>query len=367
MSDKLLRTENLIAGYGKHMIIQGINFSVNSGEIVTLIGANGAGKSTLLKTIANQLAPLAGTVYLHEKAGISERELARIMSVVLTVRIDPELMTCEDVVSSGRYPYTGRLGILSEHDRQKVAEAMEMTHVTELCDNAFSQLSDGQRQRVMLARAVCQEPEILVLDEPTSFLDMKHKLELLMLIRRLAKEKQIGIILSLHELDLAERVSDRILCIRNGKIDRAGTPEEIFQDDYIKELYQISCGSYHPATGAELEAVKGKPEVFIIGGGGTGIPVYRKLQRQGISFACGVLHENDIEYPIASALASEVIAEKAFEPVSEIQFQKAVAVLRNCRSVICTCTAFGTMNQKNYELLKLAEAFGKLMNEIQVS
>ena len=361
MNDKLLRTENLIVGYGKHIVIQGMDFSVNSGEIVTLIGANGAGKSTLLKTIASQLAPLAGTVYLHDKAHISERELAKIMSVVLTVRIDPELMTGEDVVSSGRYPYTGRLGILSERDRQKIAEAMEMTHVTELCDNAFSQLSDGQRQRIMLARAVCQEPEILVLDEPTSFLDMKHKLELLMLIRRLAKEKHIGVVVSLHELELAERVSDRILCIRNGKIDRIGTPEEIFKDDYVKELYQISSGSYHPVTGAELESVKGNPEIFFIGGGGMGIPVYRKLQRQGIPFACGVLHENDIEYPIASSLSSEVIAEKAFEPVSEIQFQKAAAVLGSCRSVICACTAFGSMNQKNFALLKLAEASGKQM------
>ncbi len=365
MSDKLLRTENLIVGYGKHIIVQGLDFSVNPGEIVTLIGANGAGKSTLLKTVSAQLAPLAGTVYLHDKANLSERELAKIMSVVLTVRIDPELMTCEDVVSSGRYPYTGQLGILSGHDRQKVAEAMEMTHVTELRDRAFSQLSDGQRQRVMLARAVCQEPELLVLDEPTSFLDMKHKLELLMLIRRLAKKKQIGVMVSLHELELAERVSDRILCIRNGRIDRTGTPEEIFKDDYIRELYQISCGSYHPVTGAELEPIKGKPEIFIIGGGGTGIPVYRNLQRKGIPFACGVLHENDVEYPVASALASEVMAEKAFEPVSEMQFQKAAAVLRNCRSVICACTAFGTMNQKNFELLKLAEASGQLITEKQ--
>ena len=322
MNDKLLRTENLIVGYGKHIVVQGMDFSVNSGEIVTLIGANGAGKSTLLKTISAQLAPLAGIVYIHEKTGISERELAKIMSVVLTVRIEPELMTCEDVVSSGRYPYTGRLGILSEHDRQKVAEAMEMTHVGELRDKAFSQLSDGQRQRVMLARAVCQEPEILVLDEPTSFLDMKHKLELLMLIRRLAKEKHIGVIVSLHELELAERVSDRILCIRNGKIDRTGTPEEIFKDDYIRKLYQISSGSYHPVTGAELESVKAKPEIFVIGGGVQGIPVYRRLQRQGIPFACGVLHENDIEYPIALSLASEVIAEKPLSLFQKYSFRK---------------------------------------------
>ena len=363
MNDILLQTENLTVGYGKHIVVQGMELCIHSGEIVTLIGANGAGKSTVLKTIALKLAPLAGTVYFHDKAHIPERELAKILSVVLTARIDPELMTCEDVVSSGRYPYTGRLGILSAHDRQKVAEVMEMTSVMELRDRPFSQISDGQRQRVMLARAICQEPEILLLDEPTSFLDMKHKLELLMLIRRLAREHQTGILLSLHELDLAERISDRLLCIRNGKIDRTGTPDEIFKEDYIQELYQISCGSYHPITGAELETVRNKPKIFVIGGGGAGISVYRHLQRKGIPFACGVLHENDIEYPSASALASEVISEKAFEPVSEIQFQKAVSVLRNCKHVICACRYFGTMNEKNRHLLKIAEASGRLIPE----
>ena len=358
MNEYLLQTENFTVGYGKHIVVQGMNFTVNSGEIVTLIGANGSGKSTILKTITSQLKPIAGTVYLDGKSSVSERELAKLLSVVLTIRIEPELMTCEDVVSSGRYPYTGTLGILSELDRQKVSEAMEMTHVTEFRNKAFSQISDGQRQRVMLARAICQEPKILILDEPTSFLDMKHKLELLMLIHKLAKENQIGVLVSLHELDLAERISDRLLCIRNGKIDRTGTPEEIFKDNYIKELYQITCGTYHPVTGAELPSVQAKPEIFVIGGGGAGIPVYRKLQRQGIPFASGILHENDIEYPIALSLASQIITEKAFEPISELQFQKAVSILQSCQQVICACTDFGTMNSKNFQLMKLAKESG---------
>ena len=353
----LMNANELSVGYGKTVIVEGFGITVNAGEIVTLIGANGEGKSTVLKTIAKQLSPICGTVCYHGKSKINERELSKILAVSLTNRIDPELMTCEDVVNSGRFPYTGRLGILSEKDKQKVTEAMELTHSAELRDRPFSDISDGQRQRVMLARAVCQEPEILLLDEPTSFLDMKHKLELLNLIRKLAHDRNIGIIMSLHELELAERISDRLICIKDRKTDRIGTPEEIFNESYIRELYRIECGHYDPVTGAELPAVE---EIFVIGGGGKGIPVYRLLQRKGIPFAAGVIHENDIEYTIASSLAAEIIAEKAFEPVSDEKKADAVRVIDECEKVICVCDKFGTMNEENRKLMEYAKEKGKL-------
>lgn len=157
----------------------------------------------------------------------------------MTGRIEPELMTCGEVVESGRYPYTGRLGILSEKDRSKAAEAMELIRVSELYDVDFTCISDGQRQRVMLARAICQEPEVLILDEPTSFLDIRHKLELLSLLKKLVIEKGLAVVMSLHELELAEKISDTILCIKDGRVDRTGTPGEIFSGDYINNLYGI--------------------------------------------------------------------------------------------------------------------------------
>ncbi len=363
MKEILLHTDQLAVGYRKKALISDITFSVRAGEILTLIGPNGAGKSTILKSITQQIEPIAGTFFIKNTSvrQLSERELAQTMSILMTQRIEPERMQCIDVVASGRYPYTGRFGILSDTDHQKVREAMQLVHITDLANRDFNQISDGQRQRVMLAKAICQEPDVLILDEPTSFLDIRHKLELLNLLKRLVREKQLAVIVSLHELDLAQKVSDFIMCVNGDHIDRYGTPDEIFTDSYIEKLYGVTSGSYHALYGSlELEPPKGTPQVFVIGGGGTATPVYRQLQRKGVAFATGVLSENDLDYPVAKALAVEVISEKAFEPISNTAFQKAAAIMQSCEKVICCVKRFGTMNDKNRNLMEIAKNIGKL-------
>lgn len=214
MKDFYFYTKGLTVGYQGIPLIKDIEIQLKRGEILTLIGPNGAGKTTILKSIMKQLEPVGGTVFLDENeiGAMAGKELAQKMSVVLTSRVNTELMTCEDVVETGRYPYTGRFGILSEEDHRIVAESMELVHVSELRDRDFTKISDGQKQRVMLARAICQEPEIILLDEPTSFLDIKYKLEFLSVLQNLARTRTLSVIMSLHELDLAERISDKILC-----------------------------------------------------------------------------------------------------------------------------------------------------------
>ena len=353
----------MTVGYRGVPLIRDISIRVRKGEILTLIGPNGAGKSTILKSIIRQLALLGGTVYLDGRSmrDISEREVARSMSVLMTERIRPELMTCGDVVATGRYPYTGRMGILSAEDRKKVREAMELVHAHELYDRDFAQISDGQRQRVLLARAICQEPEVIVLDEPTSFLDIRYKLELLSILKQLVRERQLAVVLSLHEIDLAQKVSDFVLCIRGNSVDRFGTPEEIFSGEYITELYEISAGSYDPVFGvSELQAVDGPPQVFVIGGGGSGVPVYRRLQRQGVPFAAGILHENDLDHPVAAALASRLISERPYQPIGQAAFQEALAVMERCGHALCCVSAFGPLNEKNRLLAEAAQARGIL-------
>ena len=187
MENFYFETKGLVVGYQGVPLIKNIELSLKRGEILTLIGPNGAGKTTILKSIIRQLPKVGGAVVLFGRnmEELTGKELSTRMSVVLTERVRPEMMTCGDVVATGRYPYTGKFGVLSEKDRQVVRESMELVHISGLEDQDFAKTSDGQKQRVMLARAICQEPEIIVLDEPTSFLDIRYKLEFLSIIQNM--------------------------------------------------------------------------------------------------------------------------------------------------------------------------------------
>lgn len=359
-------TEEMTVGYDGKPLIRDIRIELERGEILTLIGPNGAGKSTILKSITRQLKLLGGCVYLdgQQMRQMTGREIARRLAVVLTERIRSELMTCEDVVATGRYPYTGNLGLLGAEDRAKVRAALQTVHAAGLSQRDFNAVSDGQRQRILLARAICQEPELIVLDEPTSFLDVRHKLEFLEILKQMVRERHVAVIMSLHELDLAQKISDQLLCVKGEYIERHGTPEEIFTSDYICGLYDMEAGSYNAAFGCvELPPAKGAPEVFVIAGGGSGIPVYRRLQREGIPFATGVLQENDIDCLAACDLAAEVVKERAFEPVGEEAYALALSKMRQCRRVLCPLQTFGAMNRRNEELRQEAGKAGILVSD----
>lgn len=246
----MIETSNLSVGYGKNIIISGIDVKVQKGTIVTVIGPNGSGKSTILKTITKQLEKLGGTICVCGKdlAEMKENEAAAKISMVMTERIHPENMTCRDVIATGRYPYTGRLGILSEDDWKFVEEAVQMVHCEDVLDSDFNKISDGQRQRVMLARAICQDTDVIILDEPTSFLDLFYKLDLMKIIRRLADEKHKAVFMSLHELELVKAVSDKVICVDGKKVVKYGDVEDIFCGDFISELYGIQKEEFNSET-----------------------------------------------------------------------------------------------------------------------
>lgn len=360
------KTEQMSVGYQGEPLIRDIEIGLKQGEILTLIGPNGAGKSTILKSIARQLKLIGGVAYLdnREITRMSGTELSKRMAVVFTEKLKTELMTCEDVVATGRYPYTGRFGILSKDDEVVVEEAMELVHVTGIRNQDFTKISDGQRQRIMLARAICQEPEIVILDEPTSFLDVKYKLEFLSVLQELRSKKGLTVIMSLHELELAERISDRILCVKGEYVERFGAPEEIFRPGYIRTLFDIETGTFDEENGImELEAAKGEAEVFVIAGGGTGRAVYRKLQRQKKAFMTGILFENDLDYPVARALAADVVKAKSFEPMGEELFKEAKEKIDRCKRVICCKDKFGSLEWANKALLEYAGTKGKLVEK----
>lgn len=365
--DEQLTMRDLTVGYDRIPLIKNINLGVRPGEILTLIGPNGSGKSTILKTITKQLKTIGGSVFLGKESmrELTDSEISRHLSMVMTERIHTELLSGRDVVATGRYPYTGRLGILSQQDWKKVDEAIALVHAGEVQQQDFRRISDGQRQRLMLARAICQDTQVLILDEPTSYLDMGFKLDILTTIRMLARKKNLAVIMSLHELDLAQKISDTIACVKGDRIDRVGTPEEIFSGNYVQQLYGVKPQQFEPQTGQVfMEIPEGIPEVFVIGGGGTGLAVYNRLQRQNIPFAAGILQENDVEYAAASALAACVFSEKAFFPVSEETFLRAKQMLGSCKTCICALTEFGPYNEKNRQLFEYAKKLGKVCAEI---
>lgn len=365
MEEIYFQMKKMTVGYQNMPIIRDIEIAVKRGEIFTLIGPNGAGKTTMIKSIVGQLKLLAGTIYLNRESmeELSRGELAKKMAVVLTDPIKTELFTCEEMVATGRYPYTGRFGILTKKDWQFVKEAMECVYVTELKDRDFREISDGQKQRVMLARAICQKPEILILDEPTSYLDIRYKLDFMSALQQMARKENITVILSLHELDLAERISDRIMCVRGEYVDRIGTPEEIFQKGYIHGLYGIQKGSFDEEQGRlELPRITGIPKIFVLAGGGNGASVYRTLQRKGIPFATGILQENDIDYPVARALAQKVISQKSFTRIREETYLMAKQEIDKCEKVYCAIWEFGELNRENNKLMEYAKKVGKLVD-----
>ena len=358
-------TEGFTVGYHGKPLIQNICLQIKRGEILTLIGPNGAGKTTILRSIIRQLKPLGGVAVLDGRSmdTYEGQELSKHLSVVLTERIHPEMMTCREVVATGRYPYTGKFGVLTESDKSIVEESMELVGIHTLADRDFSKTSDGQKQRVMLARALCQQPDIIVLDEPTSFLDIRYKLEFLSIIQSMSRKRNLSVIMSLHELDLAGRISDKIACVKGDHIDRFGTPEEIFTAGYIPRLYQMTTGSYEERTGnLELARVQGTPRVFVIAGNGSATPIYRRLQRDNIPFVTGILWENDLDYPSAMALAEETISTAPFEPISKETVLRAKKWIDKCNKVIYTLNieSLGEYAEGLREILAYAKKEGKI-------
>lgn len=352
-----IQIKNLCAGYAKTAVLTDVNLEIEKGEIIALIGPNGAGKSTLLKSMARLLPVISGEICFDEKNlnDYSYKEISQKMAVILTERTRTELMTCRDVVEMGRFPYTGQLGLLSEIDNKKVDDAIDAVNAADIRDRDFNKISDGQRQRVLLARAICQEPEIILLDEPTSFLDVKHKLEILSLLTKMARQKNITVIMALHEIDLAEKIADRIVTVSTDGTVQSGEVEDVFSEEGIRNLYEIDNGFFDPMFGSiEMKKPEGPPRVFVVAGGGGGIPVYRQLQKKNIPFATGILYENDVDCRLARLLAAEVITQKCTGEIDESALNAALDIMKSCEYVIDARGNLGGAAAINERLISIA-------------
>jgi iron complex transport system ATP-binding protein len=360
---KVIDTRELAAGYGRKAVVSALNLEVVKGQVVGVLGPNGSGKTTILKTICGLLKPVSGVVYLDggELSKLTPPEIARKMAVVLTGQIEPEYLTVRQLVASGRYQYTGWLGNLSENDKAKVEEALSLVNAEYLAESYYLELSDGERQKVLLARALAQETEILALDEPTGFLDLKNRTEFMAILVKLSRERGITVILSLHEVDMALKCCDNVLIVKDGAVRGWGPPERVLTEEAVVNLYTLEKLNFNVLTGS-IELVNSKPpEILVIAGNGSGVPVYRLLTRSGYGFATGILHTNDLDYHVSQSMGVQVVSAPAFQAIDDRMCTAAEEVLSAGRLVIDTGFPIGGMNQANLKLIFQAKSLGKMI------
>ena len=238
---EILKTSALSIGYDNKTVVSNINVTLSEGDIIALVGPNGAGKSTLFKTFSTHIKPVEGKIELFGKDLISysPKERAKLLGIVLTERPDDMFMKVYDVVAAGRYPYTGMFGKLSEKDEIKIKASLELVGVIHLIDRVFNTLSDGEKQKVMIAKAIAQNTPIIMLDEPTAFLDYPSKIELFSLLKKLAKEQKKAILFSSHDLELLLRYTDNLWIIAKNKPFAAGQSSELLKNGVIKEYFGL--------------------------------------------------------------------------------------------------------------------------------
>lgn len=253
MSNVSISTNNLTIGYGTHAVQSSLTFSLCEGEMVCMLGPNGCGKSTLLRTLAGLQPPLSGTYEVQglssEKASENSADRAKQLALVLTERLSLEHTTVHDVVAMGRYPYSSFLGGLSVDDEAVIADALQQVGLHNMADTYFNAHSDGEKQRILIAKALAQQTPIILLDEPTAHLDLPNRIRTLQLLRHLAHEQSKTILISTHELDLALQLSDRILLMSEGGI-QLDTATALRQSDAFTAAFRMDI--FHPLAEAPL-------------------------------------------------------------------------------------------------------------------
>jgi iron complex transport system ATP-binding protein len=243
MVTSVIRAKQLTAGYEKVTVFSDLNTTIKEGKITTIIGPNGCGKSTLLKTIGRILKQQSGNVFLQEQdmKTISTKEIAKQLALLSQNPEAPLQLKVEELISYGRFPHRKNVGTLSNKDIEVIEWAMDITKTTAFRDREIAQLSGGQRQKVWLAMALAQETSILLLDEPTTYLDLAHQLEVLKIVERLNKEHHSTIIMVLHDINHAARFSHEIIAMKDGEIITVGTPNEILEKGTLKQVFNIDA------------------------------------------------------------------------------------------------------------------------------
>ncbi len=251
----MLKLTSLRVAYGRKNVLQDLSLEVEAGQILALVGPNGAGKTTLIRAVTGTLPLDAGQVWVRGRdvTKLGAPQKARLLAVVPQARQMGGAYTVKQAVMMGRTAYMGWLGKESEADKEAVQQALKQTHLEDFAERSIAQLSGGEQQRVLLARALAQSTPVLLLDEPTNHLDLEHQANLLMLVKALVQQKKLAVMMAMHDLNLVSLVADQVALLVGGRLKKIGSPQEVLQADLLREAYHISVDILpHPQTGVPL-------------------------------------------------------------------------------------------------------------------
>ncbi|HHY77218.1 MAG TPA: heme ABC transporter ATP-binding protein [Clostridiales bacterium] len=367
--DYEVKVENLYFFYGETNILEDINLSFQAGSFISIIGPNGSGKSTFLKNLSRYLEPQKGIVLLGGKDinQLSKKEISRNVSVVpqnILLEFDFKV---KDIVMMGRHPYVNRWKGETEEDREIVEKAMKYTNILHFSDRSYNELSGGEKQRVILAQALAQQPKVLLLDEPISHLDLQYQVEILDLVKRLTVKEGMTVISVLHDLNMASGYSDKIIMLKDGKVYCQGKPEEVLTAENIAHVFNTNVSvSKNPVTGktyvypiSVISKKKRKLKVHIICGGGTGVKLIQELATSGFHLSAGVLNIGDSDWAISKEYELDVAEEVPFMSISHEAYMRNLELAEASDILVLLPVYLSKLNILNIKLLADSRLDGK--------
>ncbi len=365
-----LEARALSAGYGERDVLFELNLRIVSGDFIGIIGPNGSGKSSFLKALSRALRPREGTVLLCEDDlyDMPQRRAAQQLAVVPQESFIGFGFTALEVVLMGRSPHLGRLQGAGPQDLELARRAMELSNTWHLADRPVTELSGGERQRVIIAQALAQTPRLLLLDEPTQHLDVRHQLSLLRTLKEMCADGLAAVVV-MHDMNLAAQYCDKLIMIRQGREFARGTPAEVLTSGNLQEVFGVSAiVTEHPATGRptvmmlpSLPTGNGEESlrVHLICGGASGASLMRELLDRGFRVTAGVLNVGDGDETVGRALNVELITEAPFCHVSEQAHRDNLELARRADVVVVSVLPLGRGNLRNLETARTALEWGK--------
>lgn len=335
-------------------VLKGISFEAERGDLISILGPNGSGKTTLLRCVSAALKPQRGSVYIDGTSisTMNSREIAKRFAFVEQGSPTGYDLSVRDIVMLGRLPQMRRFSLPSEDDRLKVEKALSVVGVADLAERRFDEISGGERQKVLIALALAQDAGVLLLDEPTSNLDIKAQLDIMKLLRSLCTEGKM-VMITTHNVSIASHFSDRILLLKEGEQVAFGTPDSVISEKLIREVFGVGLS----IAGELRSSAKKRGRVHVICGGGTGTSLLERLY--DFELSAGVLNLFDSDHEKAVELGADIAEEAPFAPISDASFESNMELIERADLIVVTGFPVGHGNMRNIEAALEAHRMGK--------